>query len=190
MTKNWFTWLSLDRPLYWHQYNERNPRAPSLQDVYSGTMVLQPWLLYQITPSLTMRKKIFFVESSAISYCPICGEPLAYRDSCQRIMLLEGRERRIYIIRRLKCHQCGRIHRELPDCLAPFKHYATEVISGVLDGIVTPEDDDSADYLRLWKCQPGNTPVFSGKRRYVLSHFNVRSFAEKGTVFGMHYVDF
>lgn len=93
-----------------------------------------------------MRKKIFFVESSAISYCPICGEPLAYRDSCQRIMLLEGRERRIYIIRRLKCHQCGRIHRELPDCLAPFKHYATEVISGVLDGIVTPEDDDSADY--------------------------------------------
>ena len=149
MTKNWFTWLSLDRPLYWHQYNERNPRAPSLQDVYSGTMVLQPWLLYQITPSLTMRKKIFFVESSAISYCPICGEPLAYRDSCQRIMLLEGRERRIYIIRRLKCHQCGRIHRELPDCLAPFKHYATEVISGVLDGIVTPEDDDSADYLLM-----------------------------------------
>ena len=109
-------------------------------------MVLQPWLLYQIAQSLTMRKKIFFVESSAISYCPICGEPLAYRDSCQRIMLLEGRERRIYMIRRLKCHQCGRLHRELPDCLVPFKHYATEVISGVLDGIVTPEDDDSADY--------------------------------------------
>lgn len=93
-----------------------------------------------------MRKKIFFVDSSAISYCPICGEPLTYRDSCQRIMLQEGRERLIYIIRRLKCHCCGKLHRELPDCLAPFKHYATEVISGVLDGIVTPEDTDSADY--------------------------------------------
>ena len=33
-------------------------------------------------------------------------------------------------------------------------------------------------------------PVFSDKSRYVLSHFNVRSFAEKGTVFGMHVVDF
>ena len=28
---------------------------------------------------------IFFVESSAISYCPVCGEPLSYRDSCVRI---------------------------------------------------------------------------------------------------------
>ncbi|MCI7179045.1 MAG: DUF6431 domain-containing protein [Lachnospiraceae bacterium] len=93
-----------------------------------------------------MRKQIFFVEGSAISYCPICGEPLTYRDTCRRIMLLEGRERRTYIIRRLKCHCCGRLHRELPDCLAPFKHYASEVIAGVLDGIVTPEDDDSADY--------------------------------------------
>jgi len=96
--------------------------------------------------TVTYNDKIFFVESNAVSYCPICGEPLTYRDSCQRGMLLEGRERRTYIIRRLKCHQCGRLHRELPDCLAPFKHYATEVISGVLDGIVTPEDDDSADY--------------------------------------------
>lgn len=93
-----------------------------------------------------MRKEIFFVESSAISYCPICGEPLSYRDTCERVMLLEGRERRIYIIRRLKCHRCGKLHRELPDCLVPHKHYAAEVISGVLDGIVTPEDDDSADY--------------------------------------------
>ena len=44
---------------------------------------------------------------------------------------------------------------ELPDCLVPYKHYASEVISGVLDGIVTPEDDDSADYpcemtMRRW----------------------------------------
>lgn len=63
-------------------------------------------------------------------------------------MLLEGRERRIYIICRLKCHQCGRFHRELPDCLAPFKHYATEVISGALDGIVTPELDGYHDTVK------------------------------------------
>ena len=39
-----------------------------------------------------------------------------------------------FLIRRLKCSNCGRLHRELPDCLVPYKHYASEVISGVLDG--------------------------------------------------------
>src|SRR5699024_11920458 len=67
---------------------------------------------------------IFFVESSAISYCPVCGEPLSYRDSCVRIMRLEGGRKRRFLIRRLKCSSCGRIHRELPDCLVPYKHYA------------------------------------------------------------------
>ena len=35
-----------------------------------------------------------------------------------------------FLIRRLKCSNCGRLHRELPDCLVPYKHYASEVISG------------------------------------------------------------
>ena len=86
------------------------------------------------------------VKCSVTSYCPICGGALSYRDTCERIMLLEGRERRNYIIRRLKCCHCGRLHRELPDCLAPYKHYAAEVISGTLDGVITSEDEDYADY--------------------------------------------
>ena len=113
--------------------------------------------MYQITRLLTITKRIFFVESSAISYCPVCGEPLSYRDSCERTMRLEGGERRKFLIRRLKCSSCGRLHRELPDCLAPYKHYASEVISGVLDGIVSPDDEDSTDYpcettMHRWHC--------------------------------------
>ena len=57
-----------------------------------------------------------------------------------------GRERRTLRIRRLRCPKCGRMHRELPDCLVPFKHYETQVISGVLDGVVTPDDEISEDY--------------------------------------------
>lgn len=86
------------------------------------------------------------IESNETSYCPVCGEPLVYRDSCKRRQLLEGREQRIYLIRRLQCPHCGKIHRELPDCLAPYKQYSTEVISGVLDEVISPEDADSADY--------------------------------------------
>lgn len=35
---------------------------------------------------------------------------------------------------------------ELSDCLVPHKHFEAEVISGVLDGVVTPDDEDSEEY--------------------------------------------
>ena len=59
------------------------------------------------------------------------------------------------MIRRLKCSNCRSHHNELPDCLVPNKHYAAEVISGVIDGIVTASDEDSSDYpsfetMRRW----------------------------------------
>lgn len=87
-----------------------------------------------------MRQKIFFIKSRDVSYCPHCGSDLCYRDSCLRIWLKEGHERRTVAIRRLKCPKCGGLHRELPDFLAPYKHYGTEVISGVLDGVVGMDD--------------------------------------------------
>ena len=93
-----------------------------------------------------MRKTIFLIKSSAISYCPVCMEELSYRDSCKRILLQKGHERHVCIIRRMKCSQCGTLHRELPDFLVPYKHYTAEIISGVLDGQVTPDDEDSMDY--------------------------------------------
>ena len=34
----------------------------------------------------------------------------------------------------------------LPDFLVPYKHYNEETISGVLDGIVNPDDEDSEVY--------------------------------------------
>ena len=70
--------MSLDCPIYCHQYIERKrvPEHPPLQVVYSETLALKPWLLYQITRSLIITKMIFFIESSNISYCPVCGEPL------------------------------------------------------------------------------------------------------------------
>ena len=59
------------------------------------------------------------------------------------------------MIRRLKCSNCRSHHNDLPACLVPNKHYAAEVISGVIDGIVTASDEDSSDYpsfetMRRW----------------------------------------
>lgn len=63
-------------------------------------------------------------------------------------MKLEGGERNFLQIERMRCtnNSCGRIHHALPDCLAPYKHYAAEIIAGVLDGVITPDDAEDEDY--------------------------------------------
>jgi hypothetical protein len=38
-------------------------------------------------------------------------------------------------IRRLRCKECRKIHRQLPDAILPYKHYLAEVIEEVLDGV-------------------------------------------------------
>ena len=90
---------------------------------------------------------MFFVESSENSHiCPFCQGNLRYRDSRPRIHKKEGGRKEQLMIRRFRCSNCHSYHNELPDCLVPYKHYETEVISGVLDKIITPEDLDSEDY--------------------------------------------
>jgi hypothetical protein len=99
---------------------------------------------------------VFLVESSETTHiCPKCRGTLEYRDSRKRILKHEGGARDLLMIRRFRCRQCCSYHNELPDCLVPYKHYEAEVISGVIDGVVTPYDSDSEDYpsfetMRRW----------------------------------------
>lgn len=79
-------------------------------------------------------------------HCPDCGTVLKHRDYRLRIMKTEGGTKQSIQIERLKCKQCQRLHNALPDFLVPYKHYATEIISGVLDEVVSSEDLDDEDY--------------------------------------------
>lgn len=65
---------------------------------------------------------------------------MAYRDCRKRIMRREGGRKDWICVRRFRCQKCGSYHVELPDCLLPYKHYQTEVVSGVLDETVTSDD--------------------------------------------------
>lgn len=90
---------------------------------------------------------MFFAQSSGdMPICPYCGTKLKYRDSRNRIFKQEGGIKEYIRIRRLECSACDCLHNELPDVLVPFKHYAAEVISGVIDAIITPDDLESEDY--------------------------------------------
>lgn len=105
---------------------------------------------------MTTRKTIFYVKSNGpVPPCPFCHADLSYRDSRRRVSKLEGGAKRWLIIRRFCCGSCKALHTELPDCLAPYKHYQTEIISGVIDGVITQDDLESEDYpcldtMRLW----------------------------------------
>ena len=104
-----------------------------------------------------MRKNIFLIESSENSICPICGHPLKHRDHVKRIMKGKDGEVKWLCIRRLICtnESCHRLHRELPDTLAPHKHFELDIITGVLDELITPdtkgfEDHPSEETMHQW----------------------------------------
>lgn len=79
-------------------------------------------------------------------HCPDCGTLLKHRDYKRRIMKIEGGQKHFIQIERLKCKSCHRLHNALPEILVPYKHYTTEVISGVLDETITVGDLENGDY--------------------------------------------
>jgi hypothetical protein len=61
-------------------------------------------------------------------------------------MKTEGGTKQFIQIERLKCTHCERLHNALPDFLVPHKHYAAQIISGVLDQVISTDDLDAEDY--------------------------------------------
>ena len=93
-----------------------------------------------------MRTPIFFCESRENPICPLCKQPLRFRDRRNRIMKWYFGEKRVCSLRRLRCNRCHRLHIELPNALTPHKHYATEVIENVIDGASTPDDQTTENF--------------------------------------------
>ena len=122
------------------------PEHPTWKVVYSETMVKNHDFISDYT--LVLKEDFgVFVESSENSHiCPICQGMLRYRDSRPRIRKKEGGTKERLMIRRFRCQDCHSYHNELPDCLVPYKHYEAEVIAGVLDEVILPDDLDSEDY--------------------------------------------
>jgi len=85
-------------------------------------------------------------------HCPLCDGELAYRDNRLRIVKNLFAEVRRFLLRRLRCKGCKKLHTELPDIIQPYKHYDSETIQKVLDGsaeVAACSADDST--IRRWK---------------------------------------
>ena len=93
-----------------------------------------------------MRTGRFSFTSRETPVCPHCGVELVYRDTCERHYRLDGGKKVWFRIRRLKCPRCRKLHRELPDVLAPYKHYHLDIIMGMLEGTLTQGEDEYENY--------------------------------------------
>lgn len=78
--------------------------------------------------------------------CPVCSGELKYYDHVHRIVKGKEGNKRIIKIRRVRCTQCHKIHRELTKEFLPYLHYEREIIIGVANGWITPETLGFEDY--------------------------------------------
>lgn len=78
--------------------------------------------------------------------CPHCGGGLKHYDRVRRIIRTKGRVTIWVVIGRSKCAICGSVHRVLPRSMLPYRQYESEVIFGVLEGLITSDTLGYEDY--------------------------------------------
>lgn len=107
------------------------------------------WSLYQIIGLMKIENSVFFIRSAERHICPVCDHDLFVVGSRKRFGRKPTGERVTYIIRRLRCKGCKRIHHELPDLLVPYKHYESDCLETVLSD--EHASDVSADNSTLYR---------------------------------------
>lgn len=90
------------------------------------------------------------IRSRARPPCPDCGGLLSGYDRRRRQLIGEDGCAAVYLLRRFRCSECGRLHLEMPDIMQPQKHYAAALISQTVAGAVDycPADNST---IRRWK---------------------------------------
>lgn len=92
-----------------------------------------------------MKGADFMVKSGEV-FCPKCGGDLKFYDIVTRFIKSKyGVQSRIKI-RRLRCIKCKAVHREIPDGVMAYKQYESEMIQGVVEGIITSDTLGFEDY--------------------------------------------
>lgn len=73
---------------------------------------------------------------------------MKFKDHVLRLEKMAGGEKQEFLIERWKCQFCPKqkLHRVLPDFLAPNKHYNTDIIADVLDNNLKTDQEDYEDF--------------------------------------------
>lgn len=92
-----------------------------------------------------IKRGIFMVKEEILK-CPECNNQLKYYDSVWRIIRSKNGNSSWIKVKRYRCVCCGKIHRKIPRFIFPYKQYESEIILGVIEGLITPETLGYEDY--------------------------------------------
>ncbi|MCF8017859.1 MAG: DUF6431 domain-containing protein [Vallitaleaceae bacterium] len=96
------------------------------------------------------KKKIYKVKNKQAPLCPDCGNLMSGYCSRYRSVIFADGNSYVFLLRRLKCPSCKRLHVEIPDIIIPRKHYSANVIRRAIAGDIEscPADDST---IRKWQ---------------------------------------
>jgi hypothetical protein len=110
----------------------------------------------------------YIIKNKDAPICPDCGQLLSGYDRRRRHVIDDSGRVFWFWLRRLKCHHCNKLHIELPDFMAPNKHYNARLIEDVKTGRSNfcPADDST---IRRWKKKlPPSLPLNIKKTPLIL----------------------
>jgi hypothetical protein len=105
------------------------------------------------TVELDEARGAYRIRSLQTPLCPDCGLLLSGYDTRRRHVIDDTGAARWFLLRRLRCPSCGKLHLEIPDFMQARKHYEAQLIRDVLAGLSEscPADDSTEE-----KSPPGS----------------------------------
>lgn len=97
--------------------------------------------------------------------CKKCGTEVKHYDRVKRVVRGKGGKKYHIWLDRYICPNCGEIHRELPEDILPYKQYESEIIHGVVEGLIDEEtygfeDFPSSMTMHRWRNEEKNVFIF------------------------------
>lgn len=88
--------------------------------------------------------------------CEKCGAVLKHYDRVVRIVKGKGGVKSYIYVERYRCPKCKTIHRFLPECVHPYKQYDSEIVDGVIEGLIDSDTLEFEDYpcemtMKRWR---------------------------------------
>lgn len=92
-----------------------------------------------------------YIQANEVSKCPICFSEMRIIGSRDRKATENDGSQQVYVIRRLRCTRCGKIHHELPDLLIPYKRHRAEKIEEIVSNMHSDDTLEQTTTRRLKK---------------------------------------
>jgi heterodisulfide reductase subunit A-like polyferredoxin len=110
------------------------------------------------------KEEVMYMFANDKIICSNCGTCTKYYDKVPRIVRGKNRSTKSIQVKRFKCPTCGSIHRSLPNYIFPYKQYEADIITGVIEELITSNTIGFEDYpcemtMLRWKTQNLHAPL-------------------------------